>query len=353
MIFQSGNMLMFTTEESAQATIVDVAKLAGVAVSTASMALNGNQAIKAATRQKVQQAAETLHYIPNQAARSLLGHKTYSLGALHWPSLNPLHTENSLLLMHLAAERNYNFKIFWNDIHLPETVTPFIQSLRGAIDGLILYRLSNPETRNLLISQLRKIRLPFVFNGIVDDPEVDFVAPDLYRGAQMAMEYLLGIGHRQIATFADSGSPVDHGIEDALKKFDLEFKPVCHVNRTVAYFADAYEIGKKLLSGSPRPTAVFARSDFIALALIRAAWDLGINPGKDLDIVSMDNTEQSAYYMPSLTAVDFNRHRKNQLILNILLQRINNESLPPQQILIEPALVLRESTGQNREIGKC
>jgi len=330
---------------SARPTIVDVAKYAGVAVSTASMALNNHSAIKPATREKVRAAADLLRYVPNQAARSLHGHKTYSIGALHWPTLNPLHIENSLELMHLAAQHNYNFKIFWNDIYRPETIKPFLQSIHGSVDGLILYTPSNLETQKLLVEQLQKYHIPFVFSAYINNPAVSFVAPDLQNGARLAMKYLLELGHRQIATFADGGSPVDLGIAEALAEFDLQFAPSCHVNKTIATYADAYEVGRKMLLQAPEATAVFARSDFMALALIKAAWDLGRTPGKDLDIVSMDNAEQSAYYVPALTTVDFDKQKKNQLMLDILLQQINEESTDPQQVFIQPQLIRRESSG--------
>ena len=329
----------------ARPTIVDVAQYAGVAVSTASMALNNHSAIKPSTREKVRAAADMLHYVPNQAARTLHGHKSYSIGALHWPTLNPLHIENSLELMRLAAQHNYNFKILWNDIYRPETIKPLLQSIHGSVDGLILYTPSNPETQKLLIEQLQKYRIPFVFSAYINNPAVSFVAPDLQGGARMAMEYLLELGHRKIATFADGSSPVDRGITEALASYGLPFQPACRVTKNIASYADAYEISRQMLLHNSGATAVFARSDFISLALIKAAWDMGRVPGKDLDIVSMDNTEQSAYYVPALTTVDFDKQKKNQLILDILMQQINEESTDPQQVFIQPQLIRRESSG--------
>ncbi len=331
--------------KNGQPTIIDVARLAGVAVSTASMALNGNVAIKATTREKVQKAADTLRYVPNQVARSLLGQKTFSIGALQWPSLNPLHTENSLQLMKFAAQRNYHFRLFWNDIHRPESIKPLIQTIRGSVDGIILYNPSHLETQKLLIDQLRNCRTAFIFSSYIDEPSVDFVAPDVRSGARMAMEYLLAKGHREIATFAGSGySPCDRGIAETLEKYGLEFHPDCRITQTVEDYRGAYEISMKLLKRKSAPTAVFVRSDFVALTLIRAACDLGMKVGKDLEVISMDNTEQGAYYVPSLTTVGFDRQEKNRLLLDILMQRIGGESMPPQQIYIKPELILREST---------
>ncbi len=337
------------TTRNGQPTIIDVARLAGVATSTASMALNGNTAIKAATREKVEKAAETLGYVPNQMARRLLGQKTCSIGALQWPSLNPLYTENSLILMRLAAQMNYHFRLFWNDIHQPETVRPLVQAIHGSVDGVILYNPSNLETQKLLIEQFRRCRTPFVFSAYLDAPDVDFVTSDIRSGARLAMEHLLAKGHREIATFSSPRQSLcEQGICDALARYNLEFRPDCHVRQTLAHYRDAYEIAMQLLKRTPAPTAVFARSDFVALAVIRAACDLGMTPGKDLEIVSMDNTEQSAYYVPSLTTVDFNKQEKNRLLLDILMKRISGQEMPLQQIYIKPELILRESTINER-----
>lgn len=333
------------TEKNDQATIIDVARLAGVATSTASMALNGHSVIKAATREKVRKAAETLRYVPNQMARSLLGQKTFSIGALQWPSLNPLYTENSLYLMELAARMNYHFRLFWNDIHRPETIKPLVQTIRGSVDGVILYNPVLPETQKLLIEQLRLCRTAFVFSNYIDDPGVDFVAPDIRSGARMAMEHLLGKGHREIATFSGSRlSQCELGIIEALEQYGLEFRPDYQTERTVAHYRDAYEISLTMLKRKPVPTAVFARSDFVGLALIRAACDLGMKPGKDIEIISMDNAEQSAYYVPSLTTINFDKQEKSRLLLDILMKKIEGVPVPPRQIYIKPELILREST---------
>ncbi len=339
---------MQTEKELTKATIAEVARLAGVAVSTASMALNGHAAIKTATREKVKDAAEHLGYIPHPAARTLLGQKTFSLGLLQWPSLNPLYTEHSLRLREMAAQQNYGFHLFWSDIHRPETVSPLIQSLRGTVDGVIAYNPFLQETLELLTRQLRQCRIACVFANYTPAAEHDFVASDNHAGAYMAMNFLLKKGHRRIAVFSSpSGegniSPSERGIIDALAEYGLEFHPSCVVRHTVATYRRAFEICHEMLKSEPRPTALFARSDFIAVGAIRAAHTLGLRPGQDLDIIGMDNIEQGAYCVPALSTVGFDYTERDKKLVDLLIRRINGEEFPPEHIFIKPELILRES----------
>ncbi|MBK8021797.1 MAG: LacI family DNA-binding transcriptional regulator [Chloroflexi bacterium] len=198
-------------DESREYTIADVAKRAGVSISTVSRILNGKQDVAAATRERVKQVIDELGYTPHAQARSLRAGKTHSI-AMVFPQKNPATTPfNPLDLEFMvgsataAGERSFFFNLV--TAHLNKRA--LLEMVRSAqVDGAILMQIHVQDWR---VELLREKGFPFVMIGhAAENTGISFVDLDFEMAAQVAFEHLIGLGHRQIAfwgTLANSTKP--------------------------------------------------------------------------------------------------------------------------------------------------
>ncbi len=330
--------------------IKDIAREAGVAVSTASMALSGNEKIKLKTRQRLREVAERLGYVPNMAARNLVGGKTFFIGMVIMPSQNNIYLEEAIAVQRYLIAHDYKFKLFIADINNREERDFLLQSIRGIVDGIICYPVP-PSLEQPFIQKLQNYGIKCVFTKFIKNTAMDWVSADYELGAYLATKYLLNKGHRRIATFTSGddqrGFPERaSGARRAFDEYNLEFQPFVVTPEMAANmikFCGGYDLAKEMLNTAIKPTALFMRSDFLALGAIKAATDMNLKVGHDIDIVGFDNIEFGAFSVPALTTVKYDRDEKAKMLAEILLSRIRGEEFPTKNIFIKPELVIRES----------
>mgnify|MGYP000076592743 CR=1 FL=1 len=330
--------------------IKDIAREAGVAVSTASMALSGNEKIKLKTRQRLREVAERLGYVPNMAARNLVGGKTFFIGMVIMPSQNNIYLEEAIAVQRYLIAHEYKFKLFIADINNKEEQDFLLQSIRGIVDGIICYPVP-PALEQQFIRKLQNYGIKCVFTKFIKNTAMDWVSADYELGAYLGTNYLLKKGHRRIATFTSGddqrGFPERaSGVRRALEEYNLEFQPFVitpEMAANMTKFSGGYDLAKEMLSAEIKPTALFMRSDFLALGAIKAATDMNLRIGHDIDIVGFDNIEFGAFSVPALTTIKYDRDEKAKMMAELLLRRVKGEEFPPKNIFIKPELVIRES----------
>ncbi|GGZ16849.1 LacI family transcriptional regulator [Streptomyces olivaceoviridis] len=323
-------------------TIRDVAERAGVSKSLVSLVLRGSGPVRPEKREAVLRAVRELGYRPNAAARSLSEQRTRTIGVLLDDLRNPWFVElldglNSLLhaagLHMLLADARLGRRM-GHDL-----AEPFLDL---GVDGLVVVG-TVPDAGGL--GALAR-RMPVVVAGAreAQPPGVDVVAGDDERGARLATEHLLGLGHRRIAHLAG------HGAVGALRRRGFETAMRAHGAEPLVEPGDLTEEGGyrgtvRLLSRPDRPTALFAVNDMAAVGALSAAGEVGLRVPGELSVTGYDNTSISRLRHLWLTTVDTAPHEVGRRAARCLLDRFERPGGEGRVRLATPTLEIRGTTG--------
>jgi DNA-binding LacI/PurR family transcriptional regulator len=331
-------------------TVKDVARVAGVSISTVSNVLNGKRSsYNAETHERVMQAVRQLDYHRNRMARSLVTKSSQVLGVCFGANTKALYqsayvTEVLDGIMQAAEESDFNIMLY---TRLPFNVDDRQMELilNKGIDGLCLIA---PATRNTLPSQLHDIGFPLVLIGM--EPLKDSMAwidIDNAQGVTQALEHLYCLGHRRIAHI--SGSQIQRSGQQRHQAY-LSFMesigecvPADWNVSTEYNYESGLVAARLLLQSSEIPTAIVAANDHIALAVIDAASQRGIRIPDDLSLIGFDDIREAEYCRPRLTTV---RQPMRQIGYNAgewLIHSIKNEGTPLLRARVKPELIHRDS----------
>lgn len=322
-------------------TIRNVAELAGVSKSLVSLVLRGSPHVSEHRRQAVLQAARELGYRPNAVARSLVEGRTHLVGALVANLHDPFYAEFLDGLqesLHGDGLRMLIGNSQWDPAFEDEAVEAFLE-LR--VDGLVL--LGIPPTNETLTEATAYTPTVVVGEREVGLPHVDVVVDDDQLGSRLAVDHLVELGHRRIAHVEGSRATRCEGYLMAMRRHSLA--PFIMVEHSDCTEEGGRRAALALLTREPRPTAVFATSDTVALGVLSAASELGLSVPGDLSVVGYDNTHLSALHHISLTTVDQPRRAMGRWAAAMLSERIGEPGKAARLRQVEPRLVVRRSTG--------
>ncbi|GAA5038014.1 LacI family DNA-binding transcriptional regulator [Streptomyces siamensis] len=324
-------------------TIRDVAERAGVSKSLVSLVLRGSDQVREEKRQVVLAAVEELGYRTNAAARSLSERRTRTVGVLLNDMRNPWFVElldglNSRLhdsgLHTLLADGHLSRR-------LGEDLTRTFMDLR--VDGLIAVGTLPPSEA----LRAAAARVPTVVAGAREPelPGVDIVANDDERGARLATEHLLALGHHRVAHIAGEGTVGElrrRSFETVMREHGLGREAV--VEQGDLTEEGGYRAMVRLLAARERPTAVFAFNDMACVGALSAAEELGLQVPRDLSLVGYDNTYLARLRHLWLTTVDNAGHDVGRRAAQRLLDRIADPARPASLVLADPVLEVRGTT---------
>jgi DNA-binding LacI/PurR family transcriptional regulator len=344
------------SEKKRHPTIVDIAKLAGVAPMTVSRVVNESGYVSREMREKVERAVKELNYHPNGLARSLKRQRTQVVGILLPDIANPFSAELAGGIQDALVERGYSSFISTSE-RSTERERAALQALFDhRADGLIV---ATRETKagNDFLLRLTERDLPMVVVGrTLNHPRVDRVTADHWKGAYEAVEHLISLGHRRIGFIGvqpinGAGLLRYQGYLDALRENGLAVDeklivgPAAKSGPGYSTQDDGHAGMKKLLALKKRPTAVFARNDFTAMGAMCAARDAGLNIPDDLSIAGFDNVPLAAYTTPPLTTVHQPTKEQGSEAARLLLERIEGGAeRERREINLDCHLVIRQST---------
>ena len=290
-------------------TIADIAKYAGVSVSTVSRALNGKVEgyMRPETYARVMDAIEKLGYKPNRLAQALRGAPTRIIGFVIPDRLNPYFQELTLALERIAYKSGYGIILCSSDNSL-EKEKAYLELLeRQHVDGIIFSTVgSQKEEINRLISHGIAVVLA---DEEVSDVEAPVVVSDNYLGGRQAAEHLLSLGHKRIACVTGPMNLISsrerfRGYREALKDHGIEIDERLVVESKDFSYEAGYKVIKKLLRSSKKEfTGVVCANDLIALAAIRALDEEGLKVPTDCSVVGFDNSYIAEISHPRLTTV--------------------------------------------------
>ncbi|ACU72491.1 transcriptional regulator, LacI family [Catenulispora acidiphila DSM 44928] len=324
-------------------TIRDVAEQAGVSVATVSKVINQRYGVAADTSARVQAVISELGYEASLVAQSLRNHRTNVIGILV-ADLEPFSTE--LLKGAADAIRGSGFElvVYSAGGRTGDTVgweRRYLSRLSGTlVDGAVLV---TPTVVDVHYGAPVVAVDPHT--GSSGFPTVD---ADSLRGARLATEHLVSLGHRRIAMLAgradlESAKLREQGYREALAGAGLPFDD--SLVRVGGYDADLSALAAhELLTLAHRPTAVFAANDVTAIATIEVARDLGLRVPADLSVVGFDNIPESALCSPQLTTVNQPIRTMGERAVEMLIRLIRGEPVDRTHLTLVTELVVRNST---------
>lgn len=339
-------------------TQVDVAQKAGVSRATVSYIVNGvdddRGPISTETRQRVMQAIAELGYEPDTRAQALRSGDTQTIGLIIPDMHNPHFIQNADGVEQEARAAGYHLLFSSMELNTKYGVDIFKDLAGRRIDGLILIGIfiDQSDEARLTLAQLLKQKRRLAIVEISDRPnhdhDIDCVLSDYRAVTTEAMAHLIALQHKRIGMLygvatpelaLDRFEPYQSGLEAAGLPFDPDLVAYCGPTRE-----DGYHGAMKLLSHSQRPTAILAINDLMAIGVLRAAGDLGLNVPRDLSLVSFDDIPEAQYLVPRLTTASKDAVRLGREAARLVLARIQNPNQPRQKIYIPARLILREST---------
>jgi DNA-binding LacI/PurR family transcriptional regulator len=333
-------------------TIRDVAALAGVSVGTVSHVLNNSTLTKPETRQRVLQAINELNYKPNSIARGLKSNQTRLIG-YGWHSPEDPVRRNALLdrflydMAQAAESWGYHILTFAQPDRTSITrYEELIQTVR--IDGLVLTDITYDDYR---VNYLMKMDVPFVGFGCTD-PRCTFPCVDVdgRAGMRLVVEHLLARGHERIGLLCwpegmRIGDIRTQGFMDGLQAAGVPIREQW-IARTHNTVEEAYVAAKKIMSTSPRPTAIACTNDVMAFGVRRYLEEAGLQIGIDVAVAGYDDTPVAD--LLGLTSVRQPIDMVAAKVIEILIGEVQGTPVARRCVLLEPTLVVRSSSRNQR-----
>lgn len=335
-------------------TIKDIAKTAGVSVTTVSRALNGYSDVSEKTRQRIMDIARELNYSPNTLARGLVMNVSKTIGLLV-SGLNRESEKDQIIFSILSgvndslSEKEYDLILFNTNTSKQREKTYSQLCRERRVDGVIIQGI---KTDDPYLKEVVESDIPCVLIDIpVHSDNVGYVTTDNVSGARKAVEHLIGLGHKKIGMINGHGKAFVsqkrlEGYVEALKEHGLPVIPqwVCN-----GQFEEetAYEEARKLLIEHSDITAIFCASDIMALGALNAAKSLGIRVPEELSVIGYDDIILASYSNPALTTISQNFFQLGYQAAHLLVNMLEGKS-EPQIVTMPTKLVIRGSTAKNK-----
>ncbi|MCX7967485.1 MAG: LacI family transcriptional regulator [Armatimonadetes bacterium] len=333
-------------------TLADVAKRAGVALSTVSAVLNNRPDcfVSEETRQRILQAAEELGYRPNYLARSLAKGKTDTIGLVIYEVANPYFAYLADEVEKEVRQAGYQLLLCTNRDGMDIDDRSNLELLSNQrVDGILLWASRYPaEGYTVPLPKKIKSRIPMVVLGYHTKDGTDYVSIDRAAGTYQATKHLIALGHRRIGYLAPPwGMNPEHpkldGILRALKEEGLP-DPVLMLTQGHTRL-DGRSAVQAIKEQNPFPTALICYNDLVAIGAYRGLRDLGLSVPEDIALVGFDGIEDGEYLDPPLTTVTVPVTALSQIAVHFLLNRISGEVEEQQKEVVIPELLVRGSCG--------
>lgn len=337
-----------------QATVKDIARAAGVSVTTVSLALRGKDAnrISSATRDKVLAIANDLNYHPNLAARALVNKQSNIIGLLIKTLLNPFYSELAQDIIDRAQERGYRVITCSVEDGVDNRKDDIRELISHGVDGLIVCAalLDDKFVFELIDGGLPVALALRYVNEELGSPAADFVGIDNPRGAYLAIEHMVKMGHRKIVLLmgplnTSTGQDRLQGAQVCFDTYGIEFDRHLVVEGDFSR-RSGYEAMRGLIADGTEFTAVFATNDHMALGVLDALQEAGRRVPQDVAVVGFDDIEMAGLPGVGLTTVSQKKTVMGRVVVDILVSKIKMETVESvRRVVLEPKLIVRDTCG--------
>ncbi|MBM7518685.1 LacI family DNA-binding transcriptional regulator [Nocardioides nitrophenolicus] len=337
---------MSTSEVQRSVSVKDVASAAGVSVGTVSNVLNRPEKVSPATLEHVQEVIAELGFVRNDAARQLRAGTNRAVGMVVLDVRNPFFTDvaRGVELSLGEHRRPLILGSSGQDAQRESTYLDLFEEQR--VSGLLITPVGK------VLPRLRRLRERGTAVVVVDrrtgSREFSSVAVDDLRGGRLAARHLLDSGRRRLALLGGPRglSQVKHRLRGAQEAVDAVAGARLDFVETATMDAAAGRQGaEQLMSGSRRPDAIFAANDLIALGVLQALTLAGLRVPDDVAILGYDDIDFAASAAIPLSSVRQPREEMGAVATGLLLDAIADPTAQVRDIVLEPELVVRRSTG--------
>ena len=335
-------------------TQADVAKLAGVSQAMVSYIVNNNPNVTVPdeTRERILDVMGELGYVPNALARGLRSGQTKTIGLILLDNTNPFIAELAHKIEDVSFEKGYS-AILCNSNYIIERESAYVEMLLAKqVDGVILIPTADTDE---ISQRLRESQTPFVIIGRdISGSNTETVIIDYKAGGYMATKHLLDLGHQKIGCI--TGPPQYalrlKGYYQAMSEAGLPNDPAL-VKQSDFRVAGGEAAALEILAQNDRPTAIFACNDLTALGVVQAAHKLNIKIPDELSLVGFDDIPYVKAVSPPLTTIAQPTSEIVHVAMDMLFSQLDGKSENDaaekySQLVLQPQLVIRESTCENR-----
>ncbi|MDR0403197.1 MAG: LacI family transcriptional regulator [Treponema sp.] len=326
-------------------TIADIAREAGVSKATVSRVLSKSNLVSEKTANRISSVIEKYSYIPNVLAQGLAGKPTRNIGVIVDEFPNNFYIDLADGIDKVVSANNYTFQVMSSQWEPERELEGVHSMLKSRVDGLLITPVSCDSPAVL---ELKKSGIPFVLiNSKSEDPDVSYVCCDNYKGGALLAEHVNSLGHEQviIVSVFDHETVRDRirGFEDTLRAGAL---PVIRYANAKTY-NDGYELAPTVAeygSITEKKTSLFVTNDYVAIGFITRFLEMGISIPRQAAVAGFDDIRLSSICRVPLTSVSQSVCEMGRTAAEYLLNLIKKSSRFPFRKLIDPHLVIREST---------
>lgn len=328
------------------ATIYDVAKRAGVSITTVSRVLNGGN-VSRKTREAVERAIAELKYVPNAAARTLPSGVSRIIAAIVPDISNPYYSELVRGVQDVCDQAAYGVMIWSTDGRAEKEESCLLELSKQRVDGVVMVRYLVDEGALHLLDALR---IPIVLAGMPsDEVATDCVGTfgtgnalrtlidPLVAGGRSRLAHIAGPEHAVVGTIRRQqylGLLEHYGLE-ANRDWLVEGDFTRQGGRNAAH---------KLLSAPERPDIVFAANDMMAIGFLEVAEEMGVTVPDDVAVIGCDDIYIAGLLRPALSSVHMPKYELGRRGAELLLDRMADPTRPTRHLELEATPVAREST---------
>lgn len=325
-------------------TLKDIAEEAGVSVMTVSRVVNKQyHKVSEANVQRIQAIIREKGYVPNSSARSLSSKATRLIAVIVQGAEDSLeYPYNAIMVGHICyyvQSRGYSPILYYVDDYREVTKQLRTWNMEGAVFlGMFDENMKNIQEDN---------RIPLIFTDSYSPVrQVTNIGLDDYKGGELAAQYLIDKGHKQLA-FVGTSTNISGVVRHRLRGFRhaIEAAGLALPERCIIPDLPHFERVKELCQSSQPVSAFFAAADITAMQLIDGLRAMGKRVPDDCSVIGFDNQFFGEYTTPKLTTIGQDIRKKAQIAVDVLFRHIADKNAPAENIILDVSLVERESVG--------
>ena len=329
--------------------MTDVAQRAGVSISTVSRVVSGSVNVSEQMSRQVEAVISELGYQP---IRMVSAYSEAAKIAVLIPNLSSTYFHSLIQgIQTVCFERGHTLQVYSSGDD-PEKEMIHAEELLECTDvNAVIFAGTWIWDHQEPILRLEEAGMPIcLINRFAPTVRADLLEVDRMQGTYDATVHLLQLGHTRIGCITgipNAATKPDRvaGFRRALIEYQVHVDEnlICETRLSAE---GGYQAGLELLNRAERPTAILARTDRLAIGAMRAAWEFGIDIPSELSIIGYDDEPDVRYMRPALTTMRQPQYEMGTRAANLLFERIDNSDLPQRQVIVQPQLILRESTAR-------
>jgi LacI family transcriptional regulator len=320
-----------------------------VSKSAVSIVLNNKPGVSEKTRERILEAVKKYNYQPSHLAQSLVAKTTKSIGLIISEIDNPFFTKVMKGVYDTCSQLGYSLLIGSSELSPQKEKESIANFISKRIDGIIISPLVGEGVDYQYLSNLLKENIPFVVLRNIDNYQINLVDIDNFEAAYGAVSYLIKSGHKEIAYFSGpehSKHSIErmNGYKQALLDNNINLSKQFIV-KAGSYLQDGYNAAKQFVKHNMHlPSAIFSYNDLVAIGVINALTENGIEVPERISVMGFDNIEFSAYIKKPLTTIHQPVYEIGKVATELLMEQLLNPAeFLNKKIVLKTELIERES----------